>query len=67
MDLIRTMNISILNALWSLLVGEKLELDDPKLADIVGMVDELLHQSSGAAFALLTILPHHSMAKLPIL
>ena len=67
MDLNRTMNISILNALWSLLVGEKLELDDPKLVDIVGMFDELLHQQSGAAFALLTILPHPSMAKLPIL
>jgi hypothetical protein len=29
-NLNRTMNISIINALWQILVGEKLDLDDPK-------------------------------------
>ena len=35
MDLSLKMNISIVNALWVLLVGEKLDLNDEKLARIV--------------------------------
>ena len=34
-DLSLKMNISIVNALWVLLVGEKLDLNDEKLARIV--------------------------------
>ena len=59
------MNISILNALWSILVGEKLELDDPKLAAIIKMFDSLFRESSGPASPVIPILPHPSMAKLP--
>jgi cytochrome P450 family 2 subfamily U polypeptide 1 len=59
------MNISILNALWSILVGEKLDLDDPKLAAIITMFDNLFRNTSGQASLMLAILPHPSMAKLP--
>ena len=50
-DLNRTMNISILNALWSILVGEKLDLDDPKLAKVFEMFDYLLRNVDGAETA----------------
>ena len=59
------MNISILNSLWSILVGEKLDLDDPKLSKIIAMFDKLIWNTSGQATLLLAILPHPSMAKLP--
>ncbi len=39
------MNVSIVNALWVLLVGEKLDLNDSKLAKIV-QVTIFLHSSS---------------------
>ena len=64
-SLTRTMNISILNSLWSILVGEKLDLDDPKLSKIIAMFDKLIWNTSGQATLLLAILPHPSMAKLP--
>ena len=67
MNLNHTMNISVLNALWSLLVGEKLDLEDPKLVKIVEMFDELFKEQSTTAMAILAFLPHPSMAKLPIL
>ena len=35
-------NVSIVNALWVLLVGEKLDLHDDKLADIVKAIDNVL-------------------------
>jgi len=59
------MNISILNALWSILVGEKLELDDPKLESVIALFDNLLKINAGATSPILAILPHPSMAKLP--
>lgn len=40
-DLSLRMNISIVNALWVLLVGEKLDLKDEKLARIVQVWQEL--------------------------
>ena len=63
----RTMNISILNALWSILVGEKLDLDDPKLAKIIQMFDGLFRENSGPASPILAILPFPSMGKWPVL
>jgi hypothetical protein len=59
------MNISVLNALWSILVGEKLDLDDPKLKLVIEMFDNLLKINSGATSPVMAILPHASMAKLP--
>ena len=61
------MNISILNALWSILVGEKLELDDPKLARIIQLFDETLREANGPSSPIIPILPHPSMAKWPII
>lgn len=40
------MNLSIVNALWVLLVGETLALDDPKLLKIVNAVDQFIRQRS---------------------
>jgi hypothetical protein len=66
-NLNRTMNVSIVNALWLILVGEKLELDDPKTGEVIRLFDELFRKSSGAVSPLVSILPHHSMAKWPLL
>jgi len=59
------MNISILNALWSILVGEKLDLDDPKLAEIIKMFDNFFRQANGPSSTISAILPHSSMVKWP--
>ena len=59
------MNVSILNALWSILVGEKLDLDDPKLAEIIQMIDYLLREVDNPGSAAYAVLPHLSMAKWP--
>ena len=61
------MNISILNALWVILVGEKLDLNDPKLDTIIRLFDDLNRTSVGPTSPLHAILPHPSMAKWPIL
>ena len=39
--------MSILNALWAILVGENLPLNDPKLLKIVDAVNEFISTSSG--------------------
>lgn len=59
------MNISILNALWLIVVGEKLDLEDPKLDKIIRLFDALFKESRGTASLILPILPHPSMAKWP--
>ncbi len=42
-DLHLTVNISIVNALWSILVGETFEdLEDPKLREVAHRIDEML-------------------------
>ena len=40
-DMNRVANISILNALWFIMTGEKMKLDDPKLGDIVKSFDNV--------------------------
>ena len=42
-----TLNLSILNALWAILVGEKLHLNDPRLSKIVNSVNVFIRESSG--------------------
>ncbi len=59
------MNVSILNALWSILVGEKLDLDDPKLAKIIQMFDYLFREVDNPGSPAFALLPHLSMAKWP--
>ena len=61
------MNISVLNALWVILVGEKLDLDDPKLDTIIRLFDDLNRTSAGPTSPLQAILPHPSMAMWPVL
>jgi hypothetical protein len=41
------LNLSIVNALWVLLVGEHLELEDPKLKSIVAKFDQVLRLEAG--------------------
>ena len=41
------LNLSILNALWSILVGENLSLKDPKLLKIVESLNDFVRTSSG--------------------
>ena len=45
--LANTLNLSILNALWAILVGESLPLDDPKLLKIVDSLNDFVRTSSG--------------------
>ena len=66
-NLDRVMNISILNALWVILVGEKLDLDDPKLVLIIKLFDNLNRTSAGPTSPVAAILPHPSMSKWPVL
>ena len=65
-NLQRRVNVSVLNALWSLLVGEKFQLDDPKLLEIVDVMDEML-RNTGASGALATMLPFPEMLRWPII
>ena len=60
------MNLSIINALWVILVGEKFKLDDPKLNEVVKLFDELFRKTAGTFSPFASLLPHPSMAKWPI-
>ena len=55
-----TLNLSILNALWAILVGEHLTLDDPMLLRIVDCVNSFIRDSSGLN-RLANIVPHPSI------
>ena len=63
-DLNRITNISIVNALWFILVGERLELTDPKLLKLMSGIDNMLRGNGGGSF-IATLLPHPSMALWP--
>ena len=54
-DLNSKMNLSIVNALWQLLVGEKFQLDDQRLHHIVNLLNEAV-QARGNSSILLNIL-----------
>ena len=60
------MNLSIINALWVILVGEKFDIDDPKMNKVIQMFDELFRKSGGTFTPLAAVLPHPAMAKLSI-
>ena len=55
-----TLNLSIVNALWAMLVGEKLPLDDPKLQRIVKNFNTLIRESRGGS-RMAAMLPHPKM------
>ena len=63
-NLNKTVNISIINALWLILVGECFELDDPKIKELCQFVDNILRSSSPQS-PLARILPSPAMIKLP--
>ena len=63
-DLNRITNISIVNALWFILVGERLELTDPKLLKLMSGIDSMLRGNGGGSI-IATLLPHPSMALWP--
>ena len=46
----RTLNISIVNALWFILAGEKLELNDPKLNELTEAIDDVLRYYFSISF-----------------
>ena len=47
-------NVSVVNALWSLLTGSRLALDDPRLQDLVQKIDQMVKDPS---LAILNIIP----------
>lgn len=60
------MNISVLNALWNIMVGERLELDDPKSSRFITMFDNFFREGGPNTLAQ-TLLPHPLMMTWPIL
>lgn len=64
-DLKGTFNISVLNSLWSILVGERLELEDEKLKTIIRLFDQLLRENDGPVNPIVNILPDPYMATWP--
>lgn len=62
----RRINISIVNALWAILVGEKLALNDPKLTKIVTLLDRAVRGQQPSA-ALASMFPIPEMIRWPII
>ena len=58
-----TLNLSIVNSLWAILVGEKLPLNDPKILKIVTSFNKIVKESSGAG-RLSAVLPHPKLVLL---
>ena len=52
-----TLNLSIVNALWAILVGEKLPLNDPKILKIVAGFNKVIREST-AGSRMVSMLPH---------
>ena len=48
-NLNRTMNVSVLNALWFILTGEKMDLNCPTSLKIVNLLDDFLRGGEGPA------------------
>ena len=63
-NLNQKINISILNALWALMVGEKLMLNDPKLNEIVAMFDRFMRGENPTS-ALASMFPLPEMIRWP--
>ena len=65
-DINSSINISIVNALWFILVGEKLELSDPKLQKIVYMAD-CIARSPFPTSGIASMLPLPGMIRWPVI
>ena len=61
-DLNRITNVSILNALWFILVGERLEITDPKLLELMSGIDA---EAGAEQTMIINLLPHPAMALWP--
>nr|APH81384.1 cytochrome P450 CYP3075C1 [Tigriopus kingsejongensis] len=67
MEVNLTVNVSVISALWRIVVGESFEdLDHPKLRKIVIAIDESL-KMNGPLNPVTALLPHPAMSKWPIL
>lgn len=64
-NLDQTLNISILNALWAILVGEKLNLNDPKLHKTMKAFDDVMRTSEGPTCALANVIPFPKLLLMP--
>ena len=62
-NLNRTMNVSALNALWNILVGEKMELDSPTSLKIVKLMDDFLRGGEGPARVLTQMVSNKQFLK----
>ena len=67
LDLNRVTNISVVNALWSILAGEKLPLGCEKMKPIIKALDNLLRLSEGPTSVVGNIIPFPQLILLPIL
>ncbi len=65
-DLTRGLGISIVNALWKIMVGEQFSLDDPKLMELLILMNTAMRETSPQSLLAL-MLPFKIMVKLPIL
>jgi methyl farnesoate epoxidase/farnesoate epoxidase len=61
-----TFNVSIVNALWSIITGEKLDMENPASKKVVDSINHLVRNANPLS-PLTAALPHPSMAKWPIL
>ena len=66
LDLSTMLNLSIVNALWFIVSGEEMELEDPKLDEIVRLVNDFL-ANVNLSSPLTFMLPDPNMVKLPFM
>jgi len=66
LDITATMNMSVLNALWAIIVGETLEPNDPKLIQFVQLVSDYI-RNTNPFHPLVTTLPYPSLVQFPVL
>jgi hypothetical protein len=65
LDLSGTFNVSIINALWSLITGDKLDLEDAKSNKVVSSLNHLVRNATPIS-PVAAALPHPTMAKWPL-
>jgi hypothetical protein len=65
--LLGTMNISIINALWAIITGERLDIEDPNLNKAVKILNEFVSSTSLSGTSPLALVLPRSMTKWPIL
>ena len=65
-DLAGTFNVAIVNALWSIITSEKLDMEDPTHKKLVDSINHLVRTTNPLS-PLTAVLPRPSMAKWPIL